>query len=336
MRTWAPIINFFCVLMLLMWLQVTHTELRTFEAEMAERRLAVAVDNSTKAAFQAALNIDDLDLEYADLGSVAISPGDTLEIFESMMCLNYGMDTSAENMALIEGFIPAAVFACSDGYYITQLSNVDTDDNDGTVNGEYRLKWSMKNPYVIQENNTLYAVNIYNTKWTSVTPGGANGITIRNSTSASPLLFGATTKQEYFNIVRDAANNQITEAMQYEIGYRNKFIPGWDYKFYLPSMTTSGGVNPVIRPSLIVLVQGADIVTSHKLDYVGVGGVRSERRKAVVGFREDGLKYYCYEGQIPHEKLGQVEDYFTTIDKAAEAGYSPYYEYLVKHIALED
>lgn len=326
MKIWSAIPNIFAVLLMFFLLIMFNNNLTAIERDFDEARLAIAVDYSTDAAFQASLEVEDLGLEYQDLGNVTINPGDSLDIFESVMCINYNISTSEANKMMVEQSIPVAVFACNDGYYITHMVEMDT--------GEYKLQWSIKKPYVVESNGKSYAVNIYSTEWTSIQFTGG-GYKLGWSETGGALPWGAN-KEEYMQRVRISVNTALTKDMKYQIERRNEWRDMNQIKFFLPPAQTSGGVNPIIRPSILVLMQGVDFASKDNImNYVGVGGVRSERRRVVVGFREGDGTYYCYEGQLPDAKVPLIEAYFTTVDEAANAGYSPHYEYLTNIIKYD-
>jgi len=328
MKVWSAIFNVFAVLILVMLLVVYRNTAIVHEREFQEMRLAKAVEYSAELAFLQTLEVEDLDIGYSDMASVVINPGTSLDIFETMMCLNYNMSASDENKAHIESYIPTAVLACNDGYYIATLSEVDETPNNDVQGGEYKLKWSVKKPYVVTKGNTKYAVTLHNEDWIAIsdsggTPGYGEGYI---------NVLGGLNKGEVLRTV----NTQIANDMQYQIDYRNFNKTSWDYKFYLPPVQTTTGVNPIEKPGLLIFMQGVDFAGTQKIDVVNVAGLKTVRKIVVVAFiDDDGNKYYCYESQLPEDMTDNAVLFYNNIDEAARDGYYPHFEYLAKPIDYE-
>ncbi len=221
----------------------------------------------------------------------------------------------------MESYIPVAVLACNNGYYITTQSEVDTNKADAVDGGEYRLKWSIKKPYTIQKDTTLYSVNMNNKHWISAT--GSKGSSLNLETGLDYTGKGITAD----DVIR-TINTKITNDMLFQINQQNSLKDKWDYKFYLPPTQTTTGVNAIEKPSLLIIMQGVDIASSHKLDAINIAGLKAIKKKVVLGFEKNGIKYYCYEGQMPEDEIDLIEDYFDSMEDAAKAGYTPNYEYL--------
>lgn len=332
MKTWSVVFNIFAVLILIMLLVVYYNNAVVIEKEFQEIRLKAAVSYSAEAAFLSTIEVEDIGIEYINLDAVVINPGDCLDVFESMMCLNYNMSPSEENKALIEEHIPVAVLACNDGYYITTLAEIDTTPDNGVMGNEYGLRWSIKKPYTINRDDTLYAVNLRNESWVSVRENNGN-IEVKDGITRP---FGATS-QEYRNIILREINSQITRDMLYQIDKTNINRKGWDYTFYLPPMQTSTGINPIQKTSLLILLQGVNFASTHRIDVVNIAGLTTVRKKVVIAFidPETNIKYYCYEGQLPETLMNYVENYYNNVEEAAMAGYKPHYEYLQKRIKYD-
>lgn len=323
MRVWSSIFNVFAVLMMCGLLVVFYNVDRVMQLDFDTIRLEKAVDYAAEGAFISTLDVDDIDVEYLDLGGVKLNPGNSMDIFTELICLNYNMSISDANKAHIESFIPSAVLAGTDGYYIANMSRVYNNPevgSDGTI--ENRYKWSIKKPYVIQREgeNIAYSVDMLNNNWNSVEILG----------DTAKISYGD--KLEEIGVTREdikiAINTQISRDMLYHIKELNKHKEEWDYKFYLPITQTKTGVNPIEKPSLLVFLQGTDFASIEKLDSAAVSGLSTERKRFVLSFSEGGKKWYCFEGQLPPEKQGNVTGIYSTIEEAARAGYMPYYTYL--------
>ncbi len=329
MKVWAAIFNVFAIMILMMLLVIYRNVTVTHEREFQEVRLAQAVQYSAEAAFLETLQVEDLDIEYSDIGAVVINPGDSLDIFESVMCLNYNMSASEENKAHIEAYVPTAVLSCNDGYYIATLSEIDTTINDSVKGKEYRLKWSVKKPYLVQIGATSYAVTLNNEDWISAR-SNAGALDIRTGTSYGESGGPAGLNKDA--VLREV-NTRINKDIAFQIDVRNFDKNSWDYKFYLPPQQTQTGVNPISRPGLLIFMQGVDFAGTQKIDVVSVAGLKTTRKIVVIGFVDGaGNRYYCYEGQLPDAMTPFVREFFSNIDEAAKANYKPHYEYLAKRI----
>ncbi len=324
MKIWAAIFNVFAVLILIVLLAIYRNVSITSEKQFNELRLKQAVEYSAEAAFWSTLETEDISIEYQDMNAVVINPYRSLEVFEELMCLNYNVPPSSENKKHIESFIPVAVLACNNGYYITSLEEIDTTPTNGVAGKEYGLKWSIKKPYTIVNGITTYAVNMSNNTWTSARQDGSNLI-IEDGVD----LFDKDT------IIR-TINNQITKDMQYQIDKINANKKSSEIKFYLPMTQTTSGVNPITKPSFMIFVQGVDIASTKKLDAINVSGSRTIRKKVILGFTVGANNYYCYEGQLPEALIPNIKEFYTSIEEAAANGYYPYFEYLTRDIEDEE
>lgn len=325
MRVWTPIFNFFAVMVLLFLVVVYHNTATVIDREFQEERLRLAVSYAAEAAFQSTLSVEDLSIDYLDMEGVMINPGNSLDIFKSVLCLNYNMSASEENLAHLDSYIPTAVLAGNNGYYILTMSEDDDTPGDGISGGDYKLRWSIKKPYTVKIGDTYYAVNIHTGSWTSVRDMGGT-LEINEGTS---LPYGID-KEAVLRII----NTRIMQDMLFEIQRRNFNKEPWEYKFYLPPVQTTSGVNPITGPSFLIFVEGVDFASPTKVDAVSVAGFKTIRKRVVVGYRDPstGRKYYAYEGQIPSNLLVYADNYFDDVEEAAKAGYIPNYDLIQKKI----
>lgn len=338
MKVWSAIFNIFAIFILMVLLIVYRNMLVVLDKDFQELRLSQAVEYAAEASFAQALQVEDLGMQYEDLDAVIISPGDCLDTFKSLICLSYNMVPSEENLNFIEAYIPVAVLACNDGYYITTIA-----ENDPTL----PLKWSLKKPYVIQKGNVYYAVKLHNREWLSV---NNNTLEVKSDgkdwvESGGPFYASGLSAEEMEKQVLTEVNNLITKDMAHQIKKRNTVryqksdgsyaeveIP-WNYTFYLPSETTKTGVNPIKRPSFLIFMQGVDFAGTSKLDVVSVAGLTTTKKKVIVGWQDNsGKKYYCYEGQQPSGINQSLVRMFDSMEEAARAGYWPNYDCLVKKL----
>lgn len=317
MKVWSAIFNFIAVILIAFMLIIFYRFDVVHTKQFEEQRLRHAMDYATEAAFRQTLGIDDLGMDYTDLENIKINPSLALDTFKNIICLNYDMAPSKENFAHIESFIPTGVLFTNDGYYI--LEEVEKSEN------EYGLHWSMKRPYLLEQVSEgklyLYALNIYSQAWSRVDFDGGveDGLSYENT--------GLTRSKVELGI-----SDIINQDINYMIYTRNIVDrPGEKMPmFYLPSNTKSIIMNTINKPALLIMMQNVDFACEYLIDAASVGGSSVDRKKVVVGFIENGIRYYCYEKQLPESLFGASIEFFDTQALAVEAGYTPHFEYLTK------
>ena len=329
MRVWSSIANIIAIALASFLIIVFYQMDVIMAKQFDELRLRYALNYASEAAFMSTLEVYDVGIDYVDMEAVTINPSYCLDTFKSLMCLSYDMSLSEENFAYIETFMPVAVLLCNDGFYVASIEEIN-DLEDGNHGGNYGLHWNMKKPYnyvvkpdkPISATNPLYSITLHSEKWSSVyETNGQVRITYGEEYPAG------LSKQTILN----AVNNKITEEIRVAINKRNMVNSNpWKTTFYLPSDLTASGINNLNRPSLLIMLQGADLGRGGKIDAVSVGGVKTERKRIVVGFTQNGIKYYCYEKQLPESMLENVEEFYDDVEDAARAGYKPHYEYLAQ------
>lgn len=360
MRVWAPIFNVFAVLligyMLLVFLKIDEVNKRQFE----ELRLKYAVDYAVEAAFRTTVSVEDIGIDYADIDNVRVNPNLVMETFKSLICLSYDMAMSKENFAHIESAIPTGVLMANDGYYILEAVKEDLTQGpyDGTPNsvgdgidgGDIVLRWSVKKPYLIDSNPAnptngyLYAANIYNETWTRVNKDVTQPMLIEEGKEFSEAGAGHLDRDK----IQVNMSKLVTDDINYQIYLRNTMYAsllsgsnnvvgkyGNMPNFYLPSGDSLTAINSIKRPTLMMFMQGVDFANGQSIDVVGLGGARTVRKRQIAGFIKGGIRYYCYEKQLPEAEYGLVQEFFPTMEKAAEDGYRPHMEYLTKPVPRE-
>lgn len=329
MRVWSAVLNIIAVLFICIFLSDYRSLVDINERDLDQTRLNLAVEYATEGMFQKTIEIEDIDTDYSDMSVIHINSSDSLDIFETIMCFNYNMSPSDFNKALIEDSIAAAVLSGNDGFYITQLSDVDKNPNDDIDGGEKALRWSLKIPYIFEKDNSKYMINISEEKWAEIKMTN-NGITLVLPTEDK--YPDGITKQEAIT----SANNQINKAIIKEIKDRNTNQQGFKYKVYLPYETTKYGVNPIKGPGILMFIQDTKYASSQAMSAVSVSGFKVIEKATVIGFTDEiGNKYYCYDTQIDPVDIGvkyNIVNYFQSMESAAEAGFMPHYDLLSKKI----
>ena len=330
------IYNFFAVLFLFFMLVTLHNDIKANERLFQSLRLSAAVDYATEGAFLMSLETGDLGLSYQDMRNVIINPDNTLETFKYILALSYDMGISRETIRMLDNYITSAVLAVNDGYYIAELVEDDKENHDGS-GGIYVLKWGLKKPYVIRYNGSgqedpnghrYVAYSLVSENWVYMEQSG--NTLIQDSGDRFIQLIGKRGIFPSRERILAKANELISNDINFVIQERNKIydrIGNRDF-VYLPSSVTSSGINEVSRPSLLVTLAGVDFAGPEKLEAHSVGGFTIADKVRVIAFRENGQKYYAYEGQIPPNAPIVIDRFFNTIDEAALQGYHPHVRYL--------
>lgn len=326
MQVWSSIFNVFAIVILLYWNMAYVNTSKVLEKDFDQARLNQAVEYATEAMFQKTIEIEDIDIDYTNMNSVLINPSDSIDIFESLMCFSYNMSPSEENKKHVEHSIAAAILSSGDGFYIAEEVEDDITPGDANKGGDYVLKWGVKKPYTTKIGNKTYGFNIDKDKWVSVDSSGHISI-------PSGVGFeGGMTHDSALMI----ANQQINKAIIHEIERKNLNRKAFEYKFYLPSVATKDGVNPITGPGVLMLVQALDFASTERIDAISVSGFKTRPRIQVIGFTDiGGRKYYCYDSQMDPADIGTrftTTNIFRSIEAAANAGYAPHYQLLAKKI----
>lgn len=332
MAKWFNILNYVAVMFLLLMLGIFYRQNEVNRVEYDTERLSYAIESAAEAAFIFAMGSGDLGVSYLDVDSVSLTPSFSLDVFEEMIALNYGMSICAETKAYIEEFIPGAILACNDGYYVTRLGSLD-GDVEAAAPGQLGLYWSVKNPYIIETKTaaeeTAISVRINSEDWIkSSYKDGVYSLTYGDSYADEEL--GGTLTHE--NVQR-CINSTLSNAFAYCIDKTADMRGKPRYNVYLPPLTTATGINNIAGPSFIIVLQGADFTGEAKVQEAVISGFKTTKKVYLVGFiDEDGMKRYCYEGQLPEEMEAAATGFFYTPEEAAQAGYLPSYQYLQRPI----
>ncbi len=328
MKTYFNVFNCIGLGFLLIMLSIFYIQMDSMQTEYDTSRLNQVISYAGEAAFLETMHTGDLNLNYTDMNEVVLNPTHTLDVFEEMICLNYGMSTSTENKQYIEECIPSALLACNDGYYITLLSEVDTSP-DSISGGEYGFKWSVKLPYTVKSGSSEISVGLDSEKWIKATDQGDTLALTYGTSYADPEVAGLLSRQ----LVQRNINTSLTNALARNVDLVSRIRGDVNYDIYLPASKTSSGINDISSPSLIILLQGADFSGQAKVTEAVISGLKTVDKVYVVGFSDyDGIKRYCYEGQLPPELSNKIEMFFNTVEEAARNGYLPSHEYLTKKI----
>jgi|GEM_PF-1090432 len=299
--------------------------------ELERLKLSYAADFATDAGTMELLNTGSLDMDYTDQGSFNLNPELALDTFLSVFCLNYDMQPTEENKALMKDFIPVAAVATFDGYYVAQHTLVRNGGGPypetGASDSDWDLAFGMKLPYTYErsgDTSKTYALNM-GLDYSLVLQDGS----LTKLAGLPPNETGAAMSRIE---ARKYINDRISQHMAYVIDETNRTSPYWHNRFFIPSQLTNiRGVNPIEGPSFIVLVQGVNLASVRPISGFSVAGTRIDQARMVVAYRRPAgasmIKYYAFADQLPanYASLGiALDEMFTTPRDAAEQGY--YYD----------
>ncbi|BCJ93096.1 hypothetical protein acsn021_06650 [Anaerocolumna cellulosilytica] len=303
-------------------LSTYYIQMDSVQKEYDTARLNQCLKYSTEAAFLSVFSRDNLSIKYQEMNDLKLEPGSSLDTFKDMICLNYGMAVNEENREYIENCISVAMLASSDGYYVTELTEINSTNG---LNGDvYGLVWSSKLPYTLDIEIGIVGLNLVNEKWSKVTKSGSS-IVVKEGDRYTDLEVSAYINH---NIKKRRINSLLTDALTFQVNAASELRGEVDYNFYLPPVQTFSGINDISNTSLIILLGNADFSGRAVSNNVTIAGLSAIRKIRVICYEEDGRKYYCYETQIPQDSFGLIKMYYDTAMEAAKAGYAPDYRYI--------
>ena len=326
MKVWTSLFNYIAIFLIILLFPCYYSLSKSLDKEFDQIRLDYQVDNATEALLYSAISVDNIELDYINPDAIIVSPGTAIDMFCNIMCFGYDMQPTAANKNAIESSICAMVLSDEYGYYIAELVEDDTSPSNGVPFMDYTLRWSPRIPYYYMQNgNKITFSYSYDPLITAKSTATSNGSAIY--VDKVPVDKDDTT---HTDLIKARINSQISASIESEIDRRNK-DKGFDFKFYLPYETTTMGVNPIEGPSSLVFINNATYASNYTLDSVNVGGYMASQKQYIVCFNENGIKYYCYQQQLPIDKYGSIVTYCDTQRDACDLGYVPHYEYLSRN-----
>lgn len=179
--------NIFLIFVLVIQVQILHTQIQEMDKDLDSARLQTAIDNSTKYAFGNSLKISNLEQTYEDLNSFTVDPSNILDDFSLLMLKCYDLANTEENRQVVLDSIDGALLCDVDGYYLLQLADVPYAEYDNPTYYSIReysnelynlntynsmqvpfamtspqLKWSLKLPYYMEVDNFHMAMSLTN------------------------------------------------------------------------------------------------------------------------------------------------------------------------------
>lgn len=298
-----------------------------YENEYNEQRLIHAVEYASEKAFYDSIGSKSNQTDYVNTIQVTVDPGKTLESFDIMMELNYGLSISAESDVCIEDSIAGLSLITDDGYYLAKLQETDED--------ELRLYWTPKYPFTFEkkEGGTVYTygVTLSDEKWCKVYHDASGVLHYDTGTSyADVKAAGALTDQ----IRKQTISRNLTDALALSMEENSLTKDASGYSLYIPSKQTLSGINDIYTPSFLVVINNATYAGCDDTLDAAITGLKVIRKIRTVGYKnEKGELKYCYEGQEASDRYDILE-YFGSPEDAARAGYTADYNYILKKIQL--
>lgn len=287
--------------------------------EIEQLKLSYAIDYSADAGTMQLLNTGRLDMDYSDYQAFSTNPQLALDTFVDVFCFNYDMPPTRYNRAMVQGYIPVAVVAGFDGYYVAshrfvEFSNPNAQPGERMAFGkDQQLVFELKKPYRYQTTAARYALNMGLDYSMRLTESG-----FERYEGLPPDESGSTMSKRY---AKKWINDLVANEMAAAINRANTENYNWKNRFYLPSqLTNQTGVNAIEGPSFIVLVQGVNLTTSKPIDGFSVSGTKIDQTRMLIGYERNGTKYYAFADRVP-DGAETPEVVFSTMKEAALAKY---------------
>lgn len=328
MKTWFNLFNLLALFTLFFVSDSLYRKLDLYEREYNAKRLICAVEYAAEKAFYDSIGTRSNQTDYISPIQVVVDPGKTLESFDVMMELNYGLSQSEASDVCIEDSIAGMSLITNDGYYLARLQKTGED--------AMRLYWSPKYPYSYEKEEGgvvyTYGVTLADERWYRVwNKGGALRFAKGDSygdAGAAGVLSDSLRRQIISRTLTDAVALSMEENVRsgQEIGY----------SLYIPSRQTLSGINAVSSPSFLVVMNSAPYAGCDETLDAAITGLKVIRKVRTVGYvDESGERKYCYETQQAGETC-DIAEYFSSPEAAAKAGYTADYRFIFNKILYEE
>lgn len=293
---------FFIMMTSVMWMQFYQYQ----EQEVADDELKAVVNYSVDSAIEELLEAADLGMDYADWGKMKVDPKLALDDFINTFLMNYDMPITDDNKSLVRSaYMPVFCVAAFDGYYMYDRQKVNKE-------GDFELLSSPKIPYTYNKGQYTYALNMGFNKCYAV---------LDNSVIWTNNPIG---KKETLKIINTRISDDF--ASRVDSAYKN----GWASSVFIPAgIAEVSRTQPIQSPAVLAFVDNVDLYMGHNISCFGIGGARVKTVRAVAAYQRDGTKYYAYADLLPAELFNTdgspvstyIEDMFSTVQDAAQAGY---------------
>ena len=281
------------------------------QQEFEEIKLSIAANRASDAAVAQLLESTDLGTDYETKGKIRVTPNDALNTFVDVLLFNYGIIPDEYfRQQVKQDFLPVFVVAVNDGFYIAEKQRT-TDSVEGS---SYELVFTPKLPYTYKVNGKTISLNLAATSYIEVE---GNSMVKKEG-----IPQGLNSKDD---VVREI-NKTIQEKVAYAIESRNELtVDKSENSFFLPAgLTSITGANPIRGTAVLAIVQNVNLSTIKGISTYSVATNEITDRRYVVGYYDNGIKYYAYADSLPAEIVSNENNQiFITAKQAAEAGYFP-------------
>lgn len=295
MKTWYTVFNILGVAVILIWLGITiktQDELQSFYDAQA---LKIQTEYATEAA----------------LYTYSANDVYWLDTYKIMMCNQANMGSNNEAVNRVLDSTSAAVFVSEESIeYLTRNTEKDKFECEILVS-----KKDIDAGYVILN---LFKDNITFIKKDSLDTTKANNIEeLRTALAVKNININSDLDsiKKYRKIYNtETINDALIRSFvgMNDTAERVAYIP----VFSIEEL----GINS-IEDKTIVVVQKDFAKWNNNI--ITTAGYAKVERDWIVGYVEDGVKYYCNESEAPDVKNKEGNKLFKTIYEAADAGYIP-------------
>lgn len=327
MKTWFNLFNLLGLFCLMFIADGLYRKIELYEKEYSEQRLIRSVEYASEKAFYDSIGSKSNQTDYVDDIQVTVDPGKTLESFDVMMELNYGLSLSSSSDVCIEDSIAGLSLVTNDGYYLARLQKTDPDG--------LRLYWTPKYPFTFEkrEGNRVYTygVTLSDENWCKVSHDASGMLHFDRGTSYSDVkAAGALSDQ----VRKQVISRSLTDALALSMEENSLTKEAAGYSLYIPSKQTLSGINEIYTPSFLVVISNAGYAGCDDTLDAAITGLKVIRKIRTVGYRNERGEYkYCYETQNASDRYDILE-YFSSPEAAARAGYTADYDYIFNKIRL--
>ena len=256
MKVWGAIFNMIALVVLTMTLTLYLDLSRMCERDIQQIEYQYAVRQASEAMFCDTLTSEDVDMDYADKGYLAINSSNALEIYCRMICYNYNISPSEENFAAIRDSIMGIALCGFDGFYIGETVIDDTIPGNDITKDSYELRFGVKHPYLARSNGNVYSLDTYNESYMFI----SDDIDTADRVVVSTVYGYPTgiTKET----VQNNINTQVRDALMEEIEWgKNPNHDEINFRLYFPEITTNSGVNPLKPPCVVTIAKSPDFAS---------------------------------------------------------------------------
>ena len=295
MKASSAVFNIIALVIILLWLSIDLTEQRSYEDAYNSLALKIKTEYATEAAV------------YTYVGN-NIFWADT---YATMMCNSYNMQDSQLNKDRVLDSVDAAIFVSN--------SSVEA---------------LRKNPSLQTYSVQLIPI-AYEYSPTEKVMMEAFGDKVKYYRSTDKLLIEASTLDELQYILEglgttiDVAELQRNKRVELARSVNRALLTSYvnmntevNRVAYIPVDSIDElGINNIFGKTLIVIQK--DFRKWNKR-IITTAGYEKVEREWVIGFVENGIKYYCREDEVPAGLGNNIGNkLFKSIYEAAEAGYVP-------------